>query len=236
MSDAATRISNALADRYRVERELGAGGMATVYLAEDLKHRRKVAIKVLRPELAAVIGADRFLREIETIAGLQHPHILGLIDSGEVNGTAYYVMPFVEGELVGFQPTSNQSGREEVYLRRLAGGDEQVQVSVGGGTEPVWSPNGQELYYRGGPGAQSRAEPTIMAATIATRPALAVTSRKALFSASGIVTANPHGNFDVSPDGKAFAYVRASPSTRVMVIQNLPAMVARRRAGGRGTP
>src|SRR6186997_126099 len=72
--------------------------MATVYLAEDLKHRRNVAIKVLRPELAAVIGADRFVREIQTIAALQHPHILGLIDSGEVNGTAYYVMPFVEGE------------------------------------------------------------------------------------------------------------------------------------------
>ena len=98
MSDAATRLSNTLADRYRVERELGAGGMATVYLAEDLKHRRRVAIKVLRPELAAVIGADRFLREIETIASLQHPHILGLIDSGEVSGTAYYVMPYVEGE------------------------------------------------------------------------------------------------------------------------------------------
>jgi tRNA A-37 threonylcarbamoyl transferase component Bud32 len=88
----------ALADRYRIERELGAGGMATVYLAHDLKHDRKVAIKVLRPELAAVIGAERFLREIKTIATLQHPHILGLIDSGEVNGTAYYVMPFVEGE------------------------------------------------------------------------------------------------------------------------------------------
>ncbi len=72
--------------------------MATVYLAQDLKHRRKVAIKVLRPELAAVIGAERFLREIQTIATLQHPHILGLIDSGEVNGTAYYVMPFVAGE------------------------------------------------------------------------------------------------------------------------------------------
>src|SRR5580765_7535973 len=72
--------------------------MATVYLAEDLKHRRNVAIKVLRPELSAVIGADRFVREIQTIAALQHPHILGLIDSGEVNGTAYYVMPFVEGE------------------------------------------------------------------------------------------------------------------------------------------
>src|SRR5262245_63016532 len=91
-------LSTALADRYRIERELGQGGMASVYLAEDLKHRRKVAIKVLRPELAAVIGAERFVREIQTIAALQHPHILGLIDSGEVNGTAYYVMPFIEGE------------------------------------------------------------------------------------------------------------------------------------------
>ena len=91
-------LSAALADRYRIERELGAGGMATVYLAQDLKHHRHVAIKVLRPELAAVIGAGRFLREIQTIATLQHPHILGLIDSGEVDGTAYYVMPYVEGE------------------------------------------------------------------------------------------------------------------------------------------
>jgi serine/threonine protein kinase len=88
----------ALADRYRVDRELGQGGMATVYLAEDVKHGRKVAIKVLRPELAAVIGAERFAREIRTIAALQHPHILGLIDSGEAGGAAYYVMPFVEGE------------------------------------------------------------------------------------------------------------------------------------------
>src|SRR4051812_407098 len=91
-------LRTALGDRYRLERELGQGGMATVYLAEDLKHRREVAIKVLRPELAVVIGAERFLREIQTIATLQHPHILGLIDSGEVDGTAYYVMPFVDGE------------------------------------------------------------------------------------------------------------------------------------------
>src|SRR5918995_2435645 len=98
MTAAAQRLSAALAGRYRVERELGAGGMATVYLAHDARHDRKVAIKVLRPELSAVIGAERFLREIQTIATLQHPHILGLIDSGEVHGTAYYVMPFVEGE------------------------------------------------------------------------------------------------------------------------------------------
>ena len=92
------RLRASLADRYRLERELGQGGMATVYLAEDLKHQRRVAIKVLRPELAAVIGAERFLQEIRTIATLQHPHILGLIDSGNVEGTAYYVMPYVEGE------------------------------------------------------------------------------------------------------------------------------------------
>jgi serine/threonine-protein kinase len=98
MSDVPERLATALADRYRIERELGAGGMATVYLAEDIKHRRQVAIKVLKPELAAVIGAERFLREIQTLAALQHPHILGLIDSGEAGGSAYFVMPYVEGE------------------------------------------------------------------------------------------------------------------------------------------
>jgi eukaryotic-like serine/threonine-protein kinase len=102
------QLSQALADRYRVVRELGQGGMATVYLADDLKHRRQVAIKVLRPELAAVIGAERFVREIQTIAALQHPHILGLIDSGEVSGTAYYVMPFVEGESLRDRLTREQ--------------------------------------------------------------------------------------------------------------------------------
>ena len=91
-------IADALRARYEIQRELGAGGMARVYLASDLRHERKVAIKILRPELAAVVGAERFVREIRTIATLQHPHILGLIDSGEVNGTAYYVMPLVEGE------------------------------------------------------------------------------------------------------------------------------------------
>ena len=91
------RLRASLADRYRLERELAQGGMATVYLAQDLKHDRRVAIKVLRPEVAAALGAERFVREIRTIAVLQHPHILGLIDSGEVEGTAYYVMPFIDG-------------------------------------------------------------------------------------------------------------------------------------------
>ncbi len=98
MSGPAERLAAALADRYRIERELGQGGMATVYLAEDLKHDRRVAIKVLKPELAAVLGAERFLQEIKTTAALQHPNILPLFDSGTADGFLYYVMPFVEGE------------------------------------------------------------------------------------------------------------------------------------------
>ena len=97
-SDLTERIRKALADRYRIEREVGAGGMATVYLAEDVKHRRKVAVKVLRPELAATLGPERFIREIEIAAQLQHPHILPLLDSGDADGFLYYVMPFVEGQ------------------------------------------------------------------------------------------------------------------------------------------
>ena len=99
MSAAQTdRLTAALADRYRLERELGAGGMATVYLAHDLKHEREVAIKVLHPDLGAALGAERFLSEIKTTAKLQHPHILPLLDSGEADGLLYYVMPLVTGE------------------------------------------------------------------------------------------------------------------------------------------
>jgi Tol biopolymer transport system component/tRNA A-37 threonylcarbamoyl transferase component Bud32 len=97
MTEASSRLTTALADRYRIERELGAGGMATVYLAQDLKHDRKVAVKVLRPELAAVIGAERFLSEIKTTANLQHPHILPLFDSGSADSFLFYVMPYIEG-------------------------------------------------------------------------------------------------------------------------------------------
>ncbi len=98
MSDIPPRLAAALTDRYRLERELGAGGMATVYLAEDLRHHRKVAVKVLRPELAATLGPERFAKEIEVAARLQHPHILGVFDSGDADGFFYYVMPYVEGE------------------------------------------------------------------------------------------------------------------------------------------
>src|SRR6187402_702656 len=101
MADITERLSTALADRYRIERRIGEGGMASVYLAEDLKHDRKVAVKVLRPELAAVLGAERFVQEIKTTAQLQHPHILPLYDSGSgaaVDGSTdvlYYVMPYI---------------------------------------------------------------------------------------------------------------------------------------------
>jgi eukaryotic-like serine/threonine-protein kinase len=98
VNDSVARLTAALADRYRIERELGAGGMATVYLAHDLKHDRDVAIKVLHPDLGAALGSDRFLTEIRTTARLQHPHILPLLDSGEAGGLLYYAMPLVTGE------------------------------------------------------------------------------------------------------------------------------------------
>src|SRR6476469_5051160 len=104
MTDYFGRLKAALAERYAIERELGRGGMATVFLARDLKHDRLVALKLLRPELASAVGPDRFLREIRVTARLQHPHILPLLDSGEVRepadppkGSVFYVMPYVEG-------------------------------------------------------------------------------------------------------------------------------------------
>ena len=98
MPETLERLKHALADRYAIEEEIGAGGMATVYLAEDLKHHRKVAVKVLRPELAATLGPERFLREVEVAAQLHHPHILPLYDSGEADGFLYYVMPYEQGQ------------------------------------------------------------------------------------------------------------------------------------------
>jgi serine/threonine-protein kinase len=98
MTDVLDRLKAAVAGRYTIERELGHGGMATVYLARDVKHERDVALKVLRPELSAVVGGERFLREIHIAASLSHPHILPLLDSGEADGLLYYVMPYVAGE------------------------------------------------------------------------------------------------------------------------------------------
>jgi serine/threonine-protein kinase len=120
MTDLLARLTTALADRYTIQRELGAGGMATVYLAEDLKHKRKVAVKVLRPELAAVLGAERFVQEITTTANLQHPHILPLFDSGEADGFLYYVMPYIEGETL----------REKLNRETQLGIEEAVRVTT----------------------------------------------------------------------------------------------------------
>src|SRR4029079_19810768 len=91
-------LTASLSDRYAVEREIGPGGMATVYLARDLKHDRRVALKLLNPELGAVLGVERFLSEIRVTANLQHPNLLPLFDSGEASGLLFYVMPFVEGQ------------------------------------------------------------------------------------------------------------------------------------------
>jgi len=120
MAHVTDQLSTALADRYRIERELGAGGMATVYLAEDLKHDRKVAIKVLKPELAAVLGAERFVQEIKTTAALSHPHILPLFDSGEAGGFLYYVMPYIQGETI----------REKLNRETQFGVEEAVRITV----------------------------------------------------------------------------------------------------------
>jgi len=117
VTDTIQRLAASLSDRYRLDRELGQGGMATVYLAEDLKHSRKVAIKVLHPELSAVIGGDRFLTEIKVTANLQHPHILGLIDSGAADGLLYYVMPYVSGETLRGRLTRERQLPVEDALR-----------------------------------------------------------------------------------------------------------------------
>ncbi|MCO4098289.1 MAG: protein kinase [Gemmatimonas sp.] len=114
------RLSAALADRYRVDRELGAGGMATVYLAHDLRHERDVAIKVLHPDLGAALGAERFLSEIKTTAKLQHPHILPLLDSGAADGLLYYVMPYVRGETL----------RARLERERQLAIDDAVQIAA----------------------------------------------------------------------------------------------------------
>jgi serine/threonine-protein kinase len=120
MTDLLPRLTAALADRYRLERELGQGGMATVYLAADLKHDRRVAIKVLKPELAAVLGAERFVQEIKTTAALSHPHILPLFDSGEAGGFLYYVMPYIQSETI----------REKLNRETQFGIEEAVRITT----------------------------------------------------------------------------------------------------------
>src|SRR5216684_611186 len=119
VADLLARLQSALHRRYTVEREIGHGGMATVYLARDLKHDRAVALKVLRPELAMAGGSERFLREIKIAAGLQHPHILPLHDSGYVGGFLYYVMPYVAGESLRDRLQRDGAGTGRCQARAL---------------------------------------------------------------------------------------------------------------------
>src|SRR5256886_13380581 len=112
MSDLLQRLQSGLAGRYTLERELGHGGMATVHLARDLKHDRLVALKVLRPELAAALGPERFHREIMLAARLQHPHILSVYDSGEAVGQFWFTMPYVEGESLRERSEERRVGKE----------------------------------------------------------------------------------------------------------------------------
>jgi serine/threonine-protein kinase len=142
-----------------------------------------------------------------------------------------------EEDFVGVSPdgrwisfVSDQSGREEVYVRDIRGEHDQVLVSLEGGSEPVWSPDGRELYYR----ETKQENPFLVAARITTTPALGVTARKRLFPIGDIVSTSPHANYDISPDGKTFVMVRSSPAARVMVIQNLPALLRRMRGEGAG--
>src|SRR5687768_18516221 len=118
--DVTKHLIAVLGDRYAIERELGSGGMATVYLARDVKHNRKVALKVLKPELGAVLGTERFLSEITVTANLQHPNLLPLFDSGEAAGLLFYVMPFVRGETL----------RAKIDRERQLPVDEAVRVAV----------------------------------------------------------------------------------------------------------
>src|SRR5687767_1454619 len=124
------RLASALEGRYSIVREIGAGGMATVYLAEDVRHRRKVAIKVLHPELTAVLGPERFLNEIELTANLQHPHILPLFDSGAADNLLFYVMPFVEGETLRAR-LSRESQLPIAEALRIAGDVRSEERRVG---------------------------------------------------------------------------------------------------------
>jgi hypothetical protein len=128
MSDSLDRLKAALAHRYAFQRELGRGGTATVHLATDLRHDRPVALKVLQPELAAVLGPERFLREIQTTARLTHPHILPLLDSGDVDGTLFHVMPYVAGESLALDGIAVEECCAETV--QYTGHDEGSEVAL----------------------------------------------------------------------------------------------------------
>jgi hypothetical protein len=254
------RLNAALEGRYRIEREVGSGGMATVFLAHDLRHDRKVALKVLRPELAAVMGAERFLTEIRTTANLQHPHILALFDSGEADGFLYFVMPFVEGETLrervfdtarvplvastfderapAVSPDSrwiaylsNQSGRADVYVRPFPDTDAGVwRISSEGASEPRWGRSSSELYYKN---ARRRMVRVSLDFSDGVRPV----ERQELFDVQGFPEDNAHWEYEVSSaDGRILAvWDDEAGQARVVWIENFFTELDRRfsSAGGR---
>jgi Tol biopolymer transport system component len=141
-----------------------------------------------------------------------------------------YALPSPDGRLLAF--ASNRSGREEIYVQSLSGDGDGVQVSREGGSEPVWAPDGRELFYRG----LSDGRIVLIAATLRPTPDLAVTSQRVLFPIPDIVGSGPHANYDISPDGRTFAMSRQSPSRHIVVIQDLPELLRRLRGTARTTP
>jgi serine/threonine-protein kinase len=247
VSNAPGRLAQALADRYRIERELGQGGMATVYLAEDLKHGRKVALKVLKPELAAVLGAERFVVEIRTTAALQHPHILPLFDSGTADGFLYYVMPFIEGETLRDKLNrETQLGVDEAVriAREVADAldyahgrgiihrdikPENILIQNG---RPMVADFGIALAVSAAAGGRmtetglSLGTPHYMSPEQATAenpgPPFRVVSRQPLFSATMSRGDTRHRAFAVSPDDQSFLFVdlQARPSAELVIVLN----------------
>ena len=192
MTDVVARLNAALSGRYRVERQLGEGGMATVYLAEDLKHERRVALKVLKPELAAAVGAERFLAEIKTTAKLQHTHILPLHDSGTADGLLFYVMPHVEGESLADRLDREHQLPVDQAVRiatNVAGGEVREILT---GTMACYAATGHVVY--------ATAEGTLMAAPFDVRR-LEVTGPSVALVEGVLVVSTSASQFALSESG-----------------------------------
>lgn len=233
--------------RYRSERVLGRGRIATVYLAEDIRHQRLVAIKLLDPALGEIIGAERFLGEIRTTAALQHPHIVPFFDSGEVNGTPHYVMQFVDGETLRERLTRERQLPIAEAIRLAGEVASALDYAHRHGVvhrdikpENILLHDGSALVADFGIAlalssvALGDSEPQLMLAGVRTQPTFTVMGRRVLFSVADVLGTNPHANYDVAPDGKRFVMVRRTPATRIMVIQNLAAFVQRVQSGSDG--
>ena len=227
MSDVISRLNAALEGRYRIERELGEGGMATVYLADDVRHGRKVAVKVLKPDLQAIVGAERFLPEIKTTANLQHPHILPLFDSGEADKFFFYVMPYVGGESL-----RERLGREKQFsvadavalARKISDALDYAHelgvmhrdikpanILLSERGEPLVADFGIALAVaQAGGGRLTETDLAGGALWRADLGAGTVRARRRLFEGSCVTRTGggPVTNWDVHPDGRSFVFVK----------------------------